>query len=1070
MLQNLLIKRYSLYCLIILLLTGSILPVSPTLTNAEEGAIEVNTDLESIKLDPSYQHEPFDGWGTALVWFANITGGWPEEIRNELADDLFGEDGLNFNIARYNIGGGDSPETEPYMRLGGAVPGYWNRPAEFGPPEGNTDEWTEHENWWDPENSEHWNWEADANQRWWVSAAKARGADTFEAFSNSPPYFMTQSGYVSGNWNSWDDNLKPDQFKNFATYLTTVVDHLQKDMNIEFNTLSPVNEPNTGYWGAKGRQEGANWSPASQAKIINEVKKQMDEKGLNTVISAMDETNPQKFRQDWEQYNNETRNNIGQLNVHTYGPTQQIGARDIAKGAGKKLWMSEVDLSTGDGQNHEDIRPGLSLSQRITTDIQQLESEAWLLWQAIEDEVNMSPEHENGNWGLIQVDMDPADFEKVKIHKNKKYYAMGNYSKFIRPGDQVINSNNSNTLSAINKEKESLVVVYTNSTTEEKAINFDLSGFESVNESAKAIPYVTSATENLAEKSKLSVTDKKLSALVQPQSITTFVVTGVSGVNKDNLFLDSNEEYKFINKNSGKVLDFGQSENSIVQNSNIRDEESQNWSIQKLTDGYSTKEIYRIVNTDSGSVLGVENDSVVLQTIENSPTQKWMMSSYGNGEYTFINVQSGNLIEVGGESKEEGANVGVWKPTTGNNQVWKLVKAGITKVEPINVVVTKKKTAPELPSVVTTIYGDGETVQKKVDWDEINPDLYSKENTFKVEGTVDGTKIKAIATITVSKINSIEPIKIKTTPGMAPTLPSEVTAKLEIGTSGKVAVNWKEIDPNQYAELGKFTVKGSISKSPIKAIANIQITEPGIQNLALKPSGLVKEYPKVSASFTGQYDSTSNVNDGIISSARWTNWDPNNWREEDWVAIEFDKIETVSQVKLHFYDDNGGTRPAASLHLEYLDGTVWKEIEGTQTDVQNKELSIDFTPIETTNIRAVMKAMEGACIAISEMEVLGLGENPIPSQSSDASLENIMINRKQLKGFDSDTLTYSVELKKNEREIPAIVVVTNDLFASFQIATPSSLPGEAVITVLSEDGKNKKKYTIKFTEKIKNID
>ncbi|WP_299090277.1 glycoside hydrolase [uncultured Metabacillus sp.] len=1066
MLQVGFIKKLLISCILVFLITGSILPALPTVTKAEEAENEVSSISESITLDPSYQHEPFDGWGTALVWFANVTGGWPDELRNQLADDLFGEEGLNFNIARYNIGGGDSPETEPYMRKGGAVPGYWNRPAEYGPPEGNTEEWTEQENWWDPENPEHWNWEADANQRWWVSAAKARGADTFEAFSNSPPYFMTQSGYVSGNWNPWDDNIKPDQFGNFATYLTSVVDHLQKEMDIEFKTLSPVNEPNTGYWRAKGRQEGSNWSPASQAKIINEVKKQLAEKGLGTVVSAMDETNPQKFRQNWEQYDSTTRNNIGQLNVHTYGPTQQIGARDIAKGSGKKLWMSEVDLSAGGGQNHEDIIPGLSLSQRITTDIQQLESEAWVLWQAIEDEVNMSPEHENGNWGLIQVDFAPANFDDVEIYKNKKYYAMGNYSKFIRPGYQVINSTNSSTLAAINKDDDSVVVVYTNSTTEEKSINFDLSGFETITASAKATPYVTSKTDNLAQKSDVMISDKKLSAVVQPQSITTFVISGVSGVNKDHVFLNNDEEYKFINKNSGKVLAVDQDGKSIVQKTNIHEEETQSFRIQKITDGFSTKEIYKIVNPATGSVLGIENGSVVLQNNDDSANQKWMLSTYGNGEYTFINVQSGDLIEVGGESKEEGAKVGVWKPTTGNHQQWKVVKAGITKVEPVDVVVTKKKTAPVLPTEVTTIYGNGDKVQKKVVWEEIDPKLYAKENIFKIEGSVEGTSIKAVATITVSKIESIEPIKVKTTPDYAPILPNKVIANLQIGTSGYVSVDWEEIDPTLYAAVGKFSVKGSISNSPVKAIANVQVTEPALENLALNSSDSGNEYPKVTASFTGQWDSTRNVNDGIVSSARWTNWDPNNWREDDWVAVEFEKEETISEVKFHFYDDNGGTRPAKFLHLEYFDGTEWKEIEGTQTDVQNKELTIDFTPLKTKNIRAVMKAREGTCIAISEMEVLGIGnKNHIPGQSGDATLETIRINGKQLKEFNKDTLQYRVDVKKKGQEVPEIEAETSNLFATYQIETPPSIPGEAVITVTSENGKNQVKYTVLFNER-----
>src|SRR5690625_2863770 len=178
------LKKLTLVMTVIILLSE----LFPNPTNVNANTTKTNIIDETIIIDPSYQHDPFDGWGTALVWFGNVTGGWPDDIRNELADALFSEEGLNFNIARYNIGGEDYPETEPYMRLGGAVPGYWNRPAEFGPPEEPEDNWEESNDWWDPDNPDHWDWEKDKNQQWWLKAAKARGANKFEAFSNSPPY------------------------------------------------------------------------------------------------------------------------------------------------------------------------------------------------------------------------------------------------------------------------------------------------------------------------------------------------------------------------------------------------------------------------------------------------------------------------------------------------------------------------------------------------------------------------------------------------------------------------------------------------------------------------------------------------------------------------------------------------------------------------------------------------------------------------------------------------------------------------------------------------------------------
>src|SRR4051812_16897153 len=38
----------------------------------------------AIRLDPSYQQPEFQGWGTALTWFANVTGGWPQAKKAEL--------------------------------------------------------------------------------------------------------------------------------------------------------------------------------------------------------------------------------------------------------------------------------------------------------------------------------------------------------------------------------------------------------------------------------------------------------------------------------------------------------------------------------------------------------------------------------------------------------------------------------------------------------------------------------------------------------------------------------------------------------------------------------------------------------------------------------------------------------------------------------------------------------------------------------------------------------------------------------------------------------------------------
>ncbi|MBW8860555.1 MAG: glycosyl hydrolase, partial [Caulobacter sp.] len=200
----------------------------------------------------------FEGWGTALAWFANVTGGWPEAERRRLADLFYGPGGLGWTIGRYNIGGGARPGDPSYLRTGAAVPGFWRQPAG-----------AEGQDWWRPEDEAMWDWSADANQRWWLDAIRARvDRPILEAFSNSPPWFMTVSGKVSGAVKGTDDNLRPGLEPLFAAYLARVVDELQRRHGVAFRTLSPVNEPNTDYWFAANTQEGAHWSPARQAAMI----------------------------------------------------------------------------------------------------------------------------------------------------------------------------------------------------------------------------------------------------------------------------------------------------------------------------------------------------------------------------------------------------------------------------------------------------------------------------------------------------------------------------------------------------------------------------------------------------------------------------------------------------------------------------------------------------------------------------------------------------------------------------------------------------------------------------------
>ncbi|CAH1057320.1 hypothetical protein [Paenibacillus pseudetheri] len=82
---------------------------------------KVNAANTTIKLDPNHMQQPWEGWRTSLAWFGNITGGWNDKVKNAMVDALYSPDGLNFNIARYNIGGGENPAYNTMRQYSGSV-------------------------------------------------------------------------------------------------------------------------------------------------------------------------------------------------------------------------------------------------------------------------------------------------------------------------------------------------------------------------------------------------------------------------------------------------------------------------------------------------------------------------------------------------------------------------------------------------------------------------------------------------------------------------------------------------------------------------------------------------------------------------------------------------------------------------------------------------------------------------------------------------------------------------------------------------------------------------------------
>jgi O-glycosyl hydrolase len=444
--------------------------------------------------------QTFRGWGMSLAWEANdLYGGGRQPARikdpygqSQYMDLLYGDPAtrltLGFTIARYNIGGGDDP-THTHMRPDAQMEGFQVSP---GAP---------------------FDWTRDAPQRRMLHEAQKRGAKIFEAFSNSPPYWMTVSGCSSGATVAHQDNLRPDMYENFVNYLATVVKHFRDVEGIKFESLEAFNEPD-GAWMASGSQEGYAASYASQNALIAMLATKLKQDGVDTFVSGVDMSNAEDGVAGVNQLQPDALSALSRLNTHDYhtdtigNPAKLMQYKSLARKLRKPIWMSELGCcfhGQGDGT---DMWGALFMADSVRTDLRDLGAEAWVLWQP--------------DWNVIAFDPH-AGAPQLK----KQFYALAQYTRFIRPGFQMISAREvNNTLAAYSRASKRLVLVSTNWDTVTPN-DLDLAAFSGLPSSA--VVYRTTADDavNLQKGSVRLSSKSHIVDQLPIRSVTTYVVDGV---------------------------------------------------------------------------------------------------------------------------------------------------------------------------------------------------------------------------------------------------------------------------------------------------------------------------------------------------------------------------------------------------------------------------------------------------------------------------------------------------------------------------------------------------------------
>lgn len=1073
----------------------------------------------TITPNPWYQGQEFEGWGTSLVWFANATGDYPAELREDLYQKVFGEDGLDLNIARYNIGGGNASDVTDYLRAGGAVDGYWAPDADGSKNlyDGATTNYADRENVldaWDPTDETNYDWNADATQRWWVERLAADDQIShWETFANSAPYFMTESGYVSGGFDSTDEQLKPEADEKFVAYLTRVTEHLEDEYGITVDTLDPFNEPNTDYWGTTirngqptGRQEGMHVGPQRQVDVTRALAAELDkpETTTDTGIAVMDETNPGIFQRNWAAYPQDARDLVSQLNVHTYGTSGRLGVRDLAKQADLPLWMSEIEGNWVSGWDPGNIENGLGIASRVMDDLRELEPKAWVLWQPVEDLYNMdqpAPRGENLNWGSIYIDFDckPYTENGVEVWKserrvadaggnsaavapcsvktNTKFQALRNFTKFIHEGDRLIATDDVNSTAAVKSDGSGATLVHRNTSTDAKTVSLDLSNFGEVAAGATVTGYVTDATNALAAWTPVAIdpTTKSATVTVPAKSITTFEISDVSGVAAEAPAVRDDTDYTLVGVQSGKPLTAATT-NTVITSAATTPQgaTAQKWTAHEVPAGDldSTRRV--VLENGDGRILGATSSGtdlrgVTVDAAKADAATRWIVNSTDGKTFTFVNEALAQSLDVAGQSSADNTTVGVYGSNGGANQAWTV--RDLTPAEGQEVAVrTTAGVAPSLPSTVAARYSWGTGGAASVIWENVDAAVWQNAGQVRVAGVATdlyGQQFPVTAVVDVGGLTITDPVSVTIVEGaavvtVAPQTPTTVPARVGASSNTfEIPVTWdlSGLEASDLATAGTVTTFPGVADdngTRLSATLSVIVSAPVGENFATE-DGIV-----ASASSTEGGYPADRTRNGNFTDKGWSNWVPNNKPTQSTLTYTFDSVRDAMGSKVHFFDD--GQTWAQSIQFELLgeDG-VWRAAPGYEnavaTGTQYVTATWDRQP--AAGLRVVMNAYPNRHLVVSEVEIYG----PAAGPASVNTLAALRLDGTSVDQFSSNTEEYDATVRGSR--FPTLTAIATDSAATVTVdpATEEN-GGVATIRVVSADGENESTYTIGIERRV----
>jgi glucuronoarabinoxylan endo-1,4-beta-xylanase len=287
----------------------------------------------------------------------------------------------------------------------------------------------------------------------------------------------------------------------YAHQLASYVASMKNTYGINLYAVSIQNEPDA----KVTTYDSCNWTAQQIHDFTTNLYNALVASNLTSTKIMLPES------QNWQDYSNlvttamsdSTSNLVGIIADHNYD--SNYGPASLAKNSyGKALWETEVSLLSGSDSS---IANGVYYAQRIFQFMTQAQVNAWHYWWLIASSTS------TGNQGLLD--------NNAAI--TKRLFAVGNYSRFVRPNYYRIGVSN-NTFTSISAYRAtnstSFAIVAVNSSSATVTQIFNLVNFPTV---ASVTPWITSSNLSLAGTNAVTVNNSSFAYTLPAMSVVTFV-------------------------------------------------------------------------------------------------------------------------------------------------------------------------------------------------------------------------------------------------------------------------------------------------------------------------------------------------------------------------------------------------------------------------------------------------------------------------------------------------------------------------------------------------------------------